>query len=63
MVRVLIVDDHGLVRAEIRRLLDDVVDIDVVGEAATREAAVIEVRKLLPDIVLMDVTMPFGRSV
>lgn len=58
MVRVLLVDDHDLVRTGIRRLLDDVNGIEVVGEAATGEEAVCEARKLLPDVVLMDVTMP-----
>lgn len=58
MVRVLLVDDHDLVRTGIRRLLEDVVGIEVVGEAATGEAALNEAKTLLPDVVLMDVTMP-----
>ena len=58
MVRVLLVDDHDLVRTGIRRLLDDVAGVEVVGEAATGEAALNEAKTLLPDVVLMDVTMP-----
>ena len=58
MVRVLLVDDHDLVRTGIRRLLEDVVGIEVVGEAATGEAALNEAKTLTPDVVLMDVTMP-----
>ena len=58
MVRVLLVDDHDLVRTGIRRLLEDVVGIGVVGEAATGEAALNQAKTLMPDVVLMDVTMP-----
>ena len=58
MVRVLLVDDHDLVRTGIRRLLEDVVGIEVVGEAATREAALSQAKTVMPDVVLMDVTMP-----
>ena len=58
MVRVLLVDDHELVRAGIRRLLDDTSDIEVVGEAASGEAALSKARELMPDVILMDVTMP-----
>lgn len=58
MIRVLLVDDHELVRAGIKRLLDDVEDIEVVDEADCGEAAIEKVRKDIPDVVLMDVNMP-----
>ena len=58
MVRILLVDDHDLVRTGIRRLLNDVQGIEVVGEAATGELALSQARSLMPDVVLMDVTMP-----
>lgn len=52
------VDDHDLVRTGISRMLADVSDLDVVGEADTGEAAITLARKLQPDVVLMDVRMP-----
>jgi len=56
--KVLIVDDHELVRTGIRRLLDDFDDIDVLGEADSGELAIKMVRELRPQVVLMDVNMP-----
>jgi DNA-binding NarL/FixJ family response regulator len=57
-VRVLIVDDHALVRDGIRSLLTLVADVEVVGEAVNGKEALERVKKLLPDIVLMDLAMP-----
>ena len=61
MTRVLIVDDHAVVRAGLRLLLDAEPDIEVVGEAGSIDQAIFEARALKPDIILMDVVMP-GRS-
>lgn len=58
MINVLLVDDHDLVRTGIRRILDDVNGIKVVGEAKSGEEAVKLGRKLKPQVVLMDVKMP-----
>ena len=58
MINVLLVDDHDLVRAGIRKILDDVSGIKVVGEANSGEEAVKVARKLRPHVVLMDVKMP-----
>ena len=58
MIKVLLVDDHELVRMGIRSLLEDVTGIDVVGEASSGEEAVQMVKKLHPHVVLMDVKMP-----
>ena len=58
MIKVLVVDDHDLVRSGIARLLSDTKDIQVVGEAASGEEAVQMVRSLNPDVVLMDIRMP-----
>jgi two-component system invasion response regulator UvrY len=58
MIHVLLVDDHGLVRAGMRRLLDDVGDIQVIGEAGTGEEAIDYVREHQPNVVIMDVNMP-----
>jgi two-component system response regulator NreC len=57
-VRVLIVDDHAVVRAGLKLLLDANEDIDVVGEAGTAREAVFQARSLEPDVILMDVMMP-----
>jgi DNA-binding NarL/FixJ family response regulator/class 3 adenylate cyclase len=57
-LRVLIVDDQALVRAGFRMILDAEDGIDVVGEASDGVEAIAEVRRLGPDIVLMDVRMP-----
>lgn len=58
MIRVLLVDDHGLVRTGIKRILGETRGIEVVGEADTGEQALSLTRELRPDIVLMDVNMP-----
>ena len=55
---VLIVDKHELVRAGIRRILQDVPTVTVIGEAASDEEALSSVRTLRPDIVIMDIKMP-----
>ena len=58
MIRVLIVDDHALVRMGIRRLLDDLPDMDVVAEAENGEMALSMVKLHKPDVVLLDMKMP-----
>ena len=58
MIRVLIVDDHQLVRVGTERLLSDIEGLEVVGLAETGELAIEMVRDLAPDVVLMDVQMP-----
>ncbi len=58
MIKVLVVDDHDLVRSGIKRMLDDIQGIKVTGEARTGEDAVTSARKNRPDVVLMDVKMP-----
>ncbi|MGO1463386.1 MAG: UvrY/SirA/GacA family response regulator transcription factor [Marinobacter sp.] len=58
MIRVLVVDDHELVRSGITRMLADDPDIDVIGQASSGEGSIEFVRKLRPDIVLMDIRMP-----
>jgi two-component system, NarL family, response regulator NreC len=57
VIRVLVVDDHLLVRSGLRRVLDAVSDIEVVGEAGDVKEAVFEAREKKPDVVLMDVVM------
>ena len=58
MINVLLVDDHELVRTGIKRLLEDVKGMKVIGEAQTGEEAVAFCRKNEPDVVLMDMNMP-----
>ncbi|MDX1663164.1 MAG: response regulator transcription factor [Candidatus Promineifilaceae bacterium] len=58
MIRVIIADDHHLVRKGIRALLDEVDDIEVVAEAATGQEAVELVRQVEPHVVVMDLSMP-----
>ncbi|HET8801891.1 MAG TPA: UvrY/SirA/GacA family response regulator transcription factor [Marinobacter sp.] len=58
MIRVLVVDDHELVRSGITRMLADNPDIDVIGQASSGEDAIEFVRRERPDIVLMDIRMP-----
>ena len=59
-IRVLIVDDHAVVRSGIRLLLEREQDIEPVGEAGTGREAVFQARELNPDVILMDVVMPDG---
>ncbi|KQS10162.1 response regulator transcription factor [Curtobacterium sp. MCLR17_007] len=60
MIRVVIADDHPVVRAGLRALLDTAADITVVGEAAAPERAVALAAALAPELVLMD--LQFGQS-
>ena len=58
MIRVLVVDDHAVVRSGLRLLLDAEPDIEAVGEAPNAERALYEAIELKPDVVLMDLQMP-----
>ncbi|HVV69639.1 MAG TPA: response regulator [Patescibacteria group bacterium] len=58
MIKVLLVDDHELVRTSIKLLLGDVENIVVTGEAKSGEDAIRLVRELDPDVILMDLNMP-----
>jgi len=58
VIRIVVADDHPIVRGGIVALLQSVDDIDVVGEAATGTEAVELARTLVPDLVLMDLRMP-----
>jgi two-component system invasion response regulator UvrY len=58
MIRVMIVDDHGIVRTGLRNVLDEVSGMQVIAEACTGEEAIDIARRVKPDIVLMDISMP-----
>src|SRR5690606_8379429 len=62
MVRLLVVDDHALVRSGLRALLNGKDDVQVVGEAADGDEAIRLVGELAPDVVLMDLSMPHGKD-
>jgi two-component system response regulator NreC len=62
-IRVLVVDDHAVVRSGLRLLLDAQDDIETVGEAGDLRTAVFEARALNPDVVLMDMVMPGGSGI
>jgi DNA-binding NarL/FixJ family response regulator len=57
-IRVLLVDDHGILRAGLRALLGNEPDIEVVGEAADGEEAVERAAALDPDVIVLDIAMP-----
>ncbi len=58
MIHVLIVDDHDLVRAGLRRIVEDCPDIETISEADSGETAVQRCRQDPPDVVLLDLTLP-----
>jgi len=58
MIKVLIADDHDVVRAGTRALLETAQDIKVVGEASDGSAAILEYERTQPDVVVLDISMP-----
>lgn len=58
MIKVVIADDHHLVREAIRKLLEECVDIEVIGEAADGHEALHLVQELEPHVIVMDISMP-----
>jgi two-component system, NarL family, response regulator NreC len=58
MIRVVLADDHEIVRAGLRLLIEGQDDMEVVGEASTGEEAITSVRALRPNVAVVDLTMP-----
>lgn len=58
MIRVLLVDDHSLVRAGLRRVIDEAVDIVVAAEARNGQESIARFAEVNPDVVVMDISMP-----
>jgi two-component system response regulator NreC len=63
LIRIVIVDDHAVVRSGLKLLLDAQEDMEVVGEAGDARTAVFEARAQRPDVILMDVVMPTGSGI
>jgi DNA-binding NarL/FixJ family response regulator len=58
MIRILLADDHSIVRAGLRRIIEDSGDIEVVAEAADGREAMEKVHETLPDVAVIDISMP-----
>jgi two-component system response regulator NreC len=63
MIRIIIVDDHAIVREGIVSLLEKEPDLKVVGEAGDGSDAMEKIKKLKPDIVIMDISIPPGNGI
>jgi two-component system response regulator NreC len=62
MIKILIVDDHAVVRSGLSMLLSAKPDFQVVGEAAEGGEAIQKAEELVPDVILMDLSMPHGKD-
>jgi len=62
MVRIMVVDDHAVVRSGLKLLLDGKHGMTVVGEAADGEEALLKAPELAPNVILMDLSMPHGKD-
>jgi len=60
-IRLLVVDDHLVVRAGLRALLTEEADLEVVAEADSSEMALAQIKSLSPDVVILDIQLP-GQS-
>ena len=60
VIRVLLADDHAIVRAGLRALMEAQPDIQVIGEVGTGQDALQQCQELMPDVVIMDISMPGG---
>lgn len=62
MIKILLVDDHAVVRMGLRVLLNDVPELEVIGEASEGDEGIKMALELKPDVVLMDMSMPHGKD-
>ena len=62
MIRILVVDDHAVVRSGLHLLLNGKHGCEVIGEAADGDEAIAKAEELRPDVVLMDLSMPHGKD-
>ncbi len=58
MIKILLADDHDIVRAGLRRILEDAGDIEVMAEAADGREAIQQAHKTMPDVAVIDISMP-----
>jgi len=58
MIRVLLADDHSIVREGLRRIVEESDDMEVVAEAADGKEAIHQIRKSRPDVAVIDISMP-----
>jgi DNA-binding NarL/FixJ family response regulator len=58
MIRVILADDHAIVRAGIRQFLEQAGDIEVIGEASDGQMAIEMISEMIPDVVVLDIQMP-----
>ncbi|KIY21242.1 response regulator [Mesobacillus subterraneus] len=63
MIRLMLVDDHAVLRDGLRNILSVEDDIEVVGEAVSGDEALLQVEKCKPDLILMDINMPLKNGV
>lgn len=62
LIRILVVDDHVIVRSGLKLLLDGIDGLEVIAEAAEGDEAIRKTEELKPDVVLMDLSMPIGKD-
>jgi DNA-binding NarL/FixJ family response regulator len=58
MIKVFIADDHSIVRAGLRRIVEESQDMEVIGEAADGKGALLQIQKEQPDVAVIDISMP-----
>jgi DNA-binding NarL/FixJ family response regulator len=58
LIRVLLIDDHVMIRQAVRTLLESYPNVEVVGEAGDGDEGLLQVQKLQPNVVVVDITMP-----
>lgn len=61
-IKILLVDDHAVVRSGLMMLMNAQTDMEVVGEAADGNEGINKALELKPDVVLMDLSMPYGKD-
>ncbi|WP_263629494.1 response regulator [Bacillus tianshenii] len=62
MIRILLVDDHAMVRMGLKMLLDANPEMEVIGQASEGNEAIEMAERLIPDVILMDLSMPHGKD-